>query len=135
MDLLKIALKLQPFVDGYLIGDVLEVAIKARRLDVEASPYDAREYGAGIVAVETLEGRKIYKERQRALMEESEPVRIRLLQAYEDFMELAFEEEYRRSDLHERDKNKTQPLPFVAPERLAKAQPGGLPWRHNLIES
>ena len=135
MDLLKIALKLQPFVDGDLIGDVLEVAIKARKLDVEASPYDAREYGAGIVAVETLEGRKIYKERQRALMEESEPVRIRLLQAYEDFMELAFEEEYRRSDLHERDKHKTQPLPFVAPERLAKAQPGGLPWRHNLIES
>ena len=24
--------------------------------------------------------------------------------------------------------------PYIAPERLAKAEPGGLPWRKNLIE-
>lgn len=42
MDLLKIALKLQPFLDGPLLCDVLEVSIAARRLDVEASPYDVR---------------------------------------------------------------------------------------------
>ena len=42
MDLLKIALKLQPFMDAKLLKEILEVAIKASRLDVEASPYDAR---------------------------------------------------------------------------------------------
>ena len=59
---------LQPFVNEDIIGDLLEVAIKGKRLDVEASPYDARECGAEIVPVETLERRKVYKERQRALM-------------------------------------------------------------------
>ena len=36
-------------------------------------------------------------------------------------MDLAFEEEYRRSDLHERDNNKNHTLPFTAPQRLAWA--------------
>lgn len=90
MDLLKIALKLTPFVDADLLGDVLEVALEARKLDVEASPYDATAFGVGIVPVETKEGRKLYRERQRDLMERVEPVRKRLLKAYESFLLLAF---------------------------------------------
>ena len=133
MDLLKIALKIQPFLDSTLLSDVLEVAIKARTLDVEASPYDATHYGAGIVPVETKEGRKLYRDRQMALMEEVEPIRVRLLHAYEDFMELAFEKEFH---IHPPNNNNTNPQSsvYVAPERYAKAEPGGLPWRRNLIE-
>ena len=138
MDLLKIALKLQPFLQGELLGDVLEVAIKSRILDVEASPYDAREYGVGVVAVETQEGRKAYKDRQSALMKEVEPVRIRLMKAYDDFMELAFEEEFLCIDSDTISSvdlvNKDRALTYIAPERFAKAQPGGLPWRRNLIK-
>jgi len=126
MDLLKQTLKLQPFVGAELLGDVLEVAVSARKLDVEASPYDAREYGVGVVPVETKEGRRMYKERQVALMNEVEPVRIRLLKAYEDFMDLAFDEEFHSGD---------GDGAFVAPERLAIARPGSLPWKHNLIKT
>lgn len=91
MDLLKMAMKLTPFLDADLLGDILEVAIEARKLDIEASPYDATAFGVGIVPVETKEGRKMYRERQRALMERAEPVRKRLLEAYEKFMLLAFD--------------------------------------------
>jgi len=31
-------------------------------------------------------------------------------------------------------KSNTGDGPYVAPERLAMAEPGGLPWRKNLIE-
>ena len=40
MDLLKMALRLQPWLCSELIGDCLEVALVARTLDVAASPYD-----------------------------------------------------------------------------------------------
>ena len=141
MDLLKIALKLQPFIGTDLLGDVLEMAIKARTLDVEASPYDVTAYGAGFVPVETKQGRQMYREKQRALMEQAEPVRIRLLDAYETFLHLAFEpdllkassvrkQEKRKGLLIQRDQIKTS---FAGTERYAKAEPGGLPWRRNLI--
>lgn len=130
MDLLKIALKLKSFIGSDLLDDVLEISIEARRLDVEASPYDATFYGAGIVPVETPEGRKMYRERQHDLMHRAEPVRIRLLEAYKNFMKLSFQDEL----LNGTDDGK-ETKAYVAPERLAKAEPGGLPWRRNLIES
>ena len=45
MDLIKICLKLQPFFDLELVGDILEVALAASNVDVEASPYDATAFG------------------------------------------------------------------------------------------
>lgn len=122
MDLLKLAMRLQPFVDSALVGDCLEVALASRRLDVEASPYDGSEYGLGVVPVERSAGRKLYRERQEELMETVRPVRERLLGAYDAFLELAFDE---------RDLGKGELDP--APERYARAEPGGLPWRKNLI--
>ena len=92
MDLLKIGLKLHGYVNSELIGDVTEVALAARQLDVEASPYDATEYGPRIVPVKTNERRKMYKEKQTLLMHRKEPVRKRLLDVYEVFIKLAFEE-------------------------------------------
>ena len=146
MDLLKIALKLQPFVSSDLLVDVLKISLKARTLDVEASPYDATAYGAGIVPVETPEGRKMYRDKQRALMEEAEPVRLRLLQAYETFMNVGFDEEMIKACAVEKramrsgkdnrsDHQQTVKSGFAGQERFARAEPGGLPWRKNLIET
>lgn len=55
MDLFKWALKLGPLVPGELLLDCFELAKDARRLDMEASPYDCRELGFDIVPVETTE--------------------------------------------------------------------------------
>jgi len=147
MDLLKIGLKLQGFIDSELMVDILEIALAARKLDVEASPYDATEYGAGIVPIETNDGRKMYRDRQIGLMQRAEPVRQRLLDAYEVFMKMAFDEtllmgsdefvgggKRASADSNMTTKSNNGDGPYVAPERLARAEPGGLPWRKNLIE-
>ena len=129
-----------------MMQDILEIALRARSLDVAASPYDATEFGAGIVPVETSKGRRTYREEQAKLMHEAEPVRRRLLGAYDAFMKLAFDEDLllsegdsssskegtSRSD--EGANPRTADGPYVAPERLARAEPGGLPWRKSLIE-
>eukprot|EP00977_Amphora_coffeiformis_P022815 scaffold11584_cov160-Amphora_coffeaeformis.AAC.1 len=144
MDLFKMALKLQPFINANLMADILELAIRARTLDVAASPYDATAYGAGIVPVETKQGRKQYREIQRALMEDAEPVRVRLLQAYDTFLQLAFDPKLLEQSAVEIDGRKKQggklvdrdqiTTGFAGKERFAKAEPGGLPWRRNLID-
>jgi hypothetical protein len=124
MDLLKIALKLQPFIDAELVQCVLELVLKARRLDVAASPYDASEFGVEAVPVETPCGRSEYKKQQLELMKEAEPVRQALLRAYQVFLGLAFDPS-------------TISLARENPkaERFAKAAPGSAPWRQNLITS
>ena len=120
----------------------------ARKLDVEASPYDATPFGADIVAVETNEGRKEYRRQQTELMQRAEPIRQRLFDAYDAFMKLSFEEELfvggysanknasnKASSNGSDEEGKDGVVePYVAPERLARAQPGGLPWRKNLIK-
>jgi hypothetical protein len=145
MDLLKIALKIQPFIDSDLLSDVLEISIAARKLDVEASPYDVTGYGGGVVPVETKEGRKLYRSRQKDLMERAEPVRERLLEAYNAFMILSFNDEFILKAKVKIDKEQTDGTgtgtgeisdnQYAAPERFARAEPGGLPWRKNLIET
>lgn len=92
MDLLKVALKLTPFGDPVLLQRVLQVALEARKLDVEASPYDASDYGLGVVAVDTPEGRTEYRNRQRKLMKQVEPVRRDLYHSYSNFLRIAFDE-------------------------------------------
>lgn len=80
MDLYKWATKLGPLVPGDLLLDCFELATQARRLDMEASPYDCRELGFGVVAIETASGKAEYVERQRALTENAAPLRGRLAQ-------------------------------------------------------
>jgi hypothetical protein len=124
MDLLKIALKLRPFCDAVLIQRILEIALESRRLDVAASPYEATNYGVDVVPIETKEGREEYREQQKELMAKAEPIRRDLLRAYETVLALGFHE----SIVKRADKS-------PQPERFAKAEPGGLPWRQNLITS
>lgn len=79
MDLYKWAWKLGPLVPGELLLDTLDLAIAARTLDMEASPYDCRSLGFGVVAIETAEGKAEYVERQRRLTERAKPLRSRLV--------------------------------------------------------
>lgn len=79
MDLYKWCWKLGPLVPGNLFLDALDLAIEARQLDMEASPYDCRELGLGVVPIETAEGKAEYVRRQRALAEKGKPLRDRLV--------------------------------------------------------
>ena len=79
MDLYKWPAKMGPVVPGELLLDAFELAVKARTLDMEASPYDCRGLGFGVVPVETPEGKAQYVARQRALAAEAAPIRAKLL--------------------------------------------------------
>ncbi|MDO5031617.1 3-methyladenine DNA glycosylase [Corynebacterium sp.] len=79
MDLYKWAWKLGPLVPGELFLDTLRLAVAARTLDMEASPYDCREWGFGVVPIETPEGKADYVRRQRELAARAEPLRERLV--------------------------------------------------------
>lgn len=79
MDLYKWAAKLGPVVPGELLLDAFELAARARKLDMEASPYDCRGLGFGVVAVETNEGKAEYVARQRQLSAEAIPLRSQLV--------------------------------------------------------
>lgn len=83
MDLYKWAYKMRPFVAAELVADAFLLAVEARRLDMEASPYDLRAYGLEPIPVETEEGRATYRARQRAVSELAAPIRARLIDAYD----------------------------------------------------
>ncbi|GAB2514451.1 hypothetical protein CATRI_06255 [Corynebacterium atrinae] len=79
MDVFKWASKLGPLVPGEVLLEAFELAVDARILDMEASPYDCRDYGFGVVAIETPEGKAEYVARQRGLAERGKPLRDRLV--------------------------------------------------------
>lgn len=79
MDLHKWAAKLGPAVPGDLARDCFALAADARRLDMQASPYDVSRYGLATVAIETPEGRAEYVRRQRELARRAGVLRERLL--------------------------------------------------------
>lgn len=83
MDLYKWAWKMGPLVPGELWLDTLDLAWRARVLDMEASPYDCRGLGFGVVAVETTEGKAEYVARQRELAAEGRTLRSRLVAVLE----------------------------------------------------
>lgn len=86
MDLYKWAYKGWPWISTDIVADALELAIETRILDMQASPYDVSMYGYGPVAIETTDGRKEYSARQEALSHRAEPLRKRLITAYESLM-------------------------------------------------
>lgn len=79
MDLYKWASKVGPLVPGDLFLDTFELARDARVLDMEASPYDVRGHGFGVVPIETAEGKAEYVRRQRELSARAKPLRDRLV--------------------------------------------------------
>lgn len=82
MDVYKWAMKLGPLVPGELLLDAFELARDIRLLDMQASPYDMRPWGAEPVAIETPDGKAEYVRRQRGFAERSNALRARILTAW-----------------------------------------------------
>ncbi len=83
MDVYKWAGKLWPWAGADLLGDAFALATQGRDLDMRASPYDLRHLGYEPIAIETAEGREIYRHEQQELQERATPVRARLLASAE----------------------------------------------------
>lgn len=83
MDLYKWCYKLGSLVESSLLLDCLEVAFDARRLDMQASPYDLREYGFDPITIEEPAGRAEYTRRQTVIADRAAPLRAALLQRCE----------------------------------------------------
>lgn len=80
MDLYKWATKLGPLLPGELWLESFQLACDVRALDMEASPYDLKEWGFEPVRIETPAGRAEYVRRQRGLMDRAQDVRRRILE-------------------------------------------------------
>jgi hypothetical protein len=87
MDLYKWAFKLYPWIPGDLLRETFLNAVEARKVDMQASPYDATEFGLEPIKIETEAGRKEYLERQTEIFENSQPVRKKLIEEYEKVLE------------------------------------------------
>ncbi len=83
MDLYKWAYKGYPWVSGEVIRDAFLLAVEARHVDMQASPYDMRGGGLRPIAIETEEGRREYVERQHAIWARGRSVRRRLIEELE----------------------------------------------------
>ena len=81
MDVYKWAHKLWPLVPSELVVDAFELAKEIRALDMEASPYDVRDLGYGVVPIETPRGRAEYVRRQREFADRSQALRRRMREA------------------------------------------------------
>ena len=81
MDLYKWAMKIGPIASSDIVVDCFDLALDIRTLDMEASPYDLRGWGYGVVAIETAEGKAQYMERQQAFSTRAQALRQRLLDA------------------------------------------------------
>jgi hypothetical protein len=78
MDLYKWAAKYVALVGSDLVADAFDLARDARRLDMQAAPYDLLPLGYDPIEVETADGRAEYVRRQRELVERAAPLRDRL---------------------------------------------------------
>jgi hypothetical protein len=88
MDLYKWAYKLFPWVSSALLRDAFALAILARTIDMQASPYDMTPRGLEPICIETPEGREEYQVRQRECHEAAIPVRAALLSLCEQMLEV-----------------------------------------------
>ncbi len=88
MDLYKWAFKMYPWIGSDLILQAFKLACEARTIDMQASPYDMRDFGLEPIPIETEVGRKNYLDAQMGIFEKSKPVRRSLIEAYERLLEL-----------------------------------------------
>lgn len=79
MDLYKWAMKLEPIVESATVLDTFDLARAIRTLDMEASPYDVRAWGYGVVAIETAQGKAEYMRRQEEFSRQAQALRRRLI--------------------------------------------------------
>lgn len=84
MDLFKYAFTLYPLVPAKLLLESLQLAIKCRKIDMRASPYDVTAFDdcEHPICVETKEGKMEYMTVQAQLAEEAVPIRAAILEVY-----------------------------------------------------
>ncbi|MGB0991599.1 MAG: 3-methyladenine DNA glycosylase [Akkermansiaceae bacterium] len=81
MDLYKWASKAMPWVGTDVLWQCFLLALKARELDMRASPYDLTTFGYSPIKIETSEGRGEYEQQQRMIATEAKQLRARLIDA------------------------------------------------------
>lgn len=79
MDLYKWAFKMYPWIPSSLILEAFELAVEARFIDMQASPYDLRDQGLEPIKIETDSGRKEYKQKQEMIFEKGLPIRSKII--------------------------------------------------------
>jgi hypothetical protein len=79
MDLYKWGFKMYPWISSDIIRKAFLLAVEARRIDMQASPYDLREKGLDPICIETEKGREEYLNKQRTIYNKSIPVRQQLM--------------------------------------------------------
>ncbi|MDQ8203915.1 hypothetical protein [Pelagicoccus sp. SDUM812003] len=80
MDLYRWSAKLCPWLGSDLIRDSFLLAMRAREVDMRASPYELSDYGYEPILIETVEGRDQYKKEQEAIYECGQRLAQRFLQ-------------------------------------------------------
>ncbi len=83
MDLYKWCTKLLPAIPSALQQDAFEFAVRVRRVDMQASPYDVSSLELEPIRVETSAGKAEYAEHQRVFAAEASSLRMRLIDACE----------------------------------------------------
>jgi hypothetical protein len=80
MDLYKWCYKLHPWIPSEITYNAFQLALKAREIDMRASPYDIQSYGFPPIKIETAEGRAEYIEAQKNLLSQATPIRESIIQ-------------------------------------------------------
>ncbi|MCH2448942.1 MAG: 3-methyladenine DNA glycosylase [Gracilimonas sp.] len=89
MDLYKWAFKMYPWIPSSLILEAFELAMDARYIDMQASPYDLRDQGLEPIKIETDSGRKEYKQKQEMIFKKGVPIRSKILDAMNRLLMMA----------------------------------------------
>ena len=89
MDLYKWCYKLGALVCSELLMDCLDLAARARALDMQASPYDLAAYGIAPIAIEDAAGRADYVQGQRDIADRAAPLRATLLSRCDELLTAA----------------------------------------------
>jgi hypothetical protein len=83
MDLYRFCYKIAPWIESELLADAFALTVSARELDMRASPYDLTKFGFEPIPIETADGRALYVRLQREIARLAEPLRKRVLNAYQ----------------------------------------------------
>jgi len=88
MDCYRVAYTLWPLVSSELVADCFELALRIRKVDMRASPYDLSALGYASIRIETPAGRAEYVRHQREFAAEAGLLRGRLLAATDALSDL-----------------------------------------------
>ncbi|MBM7825201.1 hypothetical protein JOD55_001028 [Arcanobacterium pluranimalium] len=79
MDLLRACIQLGPLIPGELLIESYDLALRARTIDMAASPYDCSTLGLAPIQIETAAGKAQYIQAQQELTELARPLRAKIL--------------------------------------------------------